>query len=140
MPPEFLHRPRLLIAEDDVALAQTMRDVLEEDFVVQVTHNGAEAIAEARDHRPDVLVIDAQMPHMSGFEACRILRLDPQTADLPIILVTGDAAPSMMHAAFAAGATDFMQKPFSISQLRARATTCLMRRRATTGLIGRRAS
>lgn len=124
-------RPRLLIAEDDSTLAATMRDVLEEDFAVHVTSNGSDAVAQARSQRPDILVMDARMPQMDGFEACRVLRLDPETADLPIIMVTGDSGPAMMDAAFAAGATDYMQKPFSISQLRARATTCLMRRRAS---------
>ena len=124
-------RPRLLIAEDDAALAETMREVLEEDFSVHVTGNGTSAVSQARTDQPDVLVIDARLPQMDGFEACRVLRLDPATANLPIIMVTGDSAPGLAHAAFEAGATDYMQKPFSISQLRARATTCLMRRRAS---------
>lgn len=124
-------RPRLLIAEDDAALAETMREVLAEDFTVNVTGNGSDAVAQARHDRPDVLVIDARMPQMDGFAACRALRGAPETADMAIIMVTGDSAPGMANAAFAAGATDYMQKPFSISQLRARATTCLMRRRAS---------
>jgi DNA-binding response OmpR family regulator len=124
-------RPRLLIAEDDAALAETMREVLEEDFAVNVTGDGSAAVRQARTDRPDVLVIDARLPQMDGFEACRALRRDPVTANLPIIMVTGDSAPGLVHAAFEAGATDYMQKPFSISQLRARATTCLMRRRAS---------
>jgi DNA-binding response OmpR family regulator len=124
-------RPRLLIAEDDAALAETMREVLEEDFSVNIAGSGSTAVAQARTDQPDVLVMDARLPQMDGFEACRMLRLDPATANLPIIMVTGDTAPGLASAAFEAGATDYMQKPFSISQLRARATTCLMRRRAS---------
>jgi CheY-like chemotaxis protein len=123
-------RPRLLIAEDDRELAETMRDVFEEDFAVEVAANGREAVDRAHDGHPDVVVMDAQMPRMDGFDACRALRHDPRTADLPIIMVTASSEPETASAAFDAGATDYLQKPFSISQLRSRALTCLMRRRA----------
>ena len=124
-------RPRLLIAEDDRDLAETMREVLEEDFAVDVAANGSEAVARAQDGRPDVVVMDARMPKMDGFDACRALRHDPRTADLPIIMVTADSEPDVASAAFDAGATDYLQKPFSISQLRSRARTCLLRRRVS---------
>jgi DNA-binding response OmpR family regulator len=123
-------RPRLLIAEDDSTLAETMREVLEEDFAVGVARDGSEAVAQARDTCPDVMVLDAGMPKMDGFDACRALRHDPRTANLPIIMVTGRTEPGLATAAFDAGATDYLQKPFSISQLRARARTCLLRGRA----------
>ena len=124
------HRPRLLIAEDDHELAETMREVLEEDFAVGVAADGNEAVKRAQDECPDVMVIDARMPRLDGFDACRALRHDPRTADLPIIMVTGDTKPSMANDAFEAGATDYLPKPFSISQLRSRARTCFLRRQA----------
>ena len=123
-------RPRLLIAEDDRDLAETMREVLEEDFTVDVAANGTEAVARARDGHPDVVVMDARMPKMSGLEACRELRHDPKTADLPIIMVTGGTEPELASAAFDAGATDYLPKPFSSSQLRSRAMTCVLRHQA----------
>lgn len=107
-----------------------MRDVLEEDFAVGLAADGDEAVARARDERPDVLVIDARMPRLDGFDACRALRHDPRTADLPIIMVTGGTEPTLAAEAFAAGATDYLPKPFSISQLRSRARICLLRRLA----------
>jgi DNA-binding response OmpR family regulator len=125
-----LTRPTLLIAEDDQALAETMREGLEEDFTVGVAVDGTDAVARARDACPDVMVLDARMPRMDGFEACRALRLDPRTANLAIIMVTGGTEPALASAAFEAGATDYLSKPFSMSQLRARAQTCLLRRRA----------
>jgi DNA-binding response OmpR family regulator len=123
------NRPRLLIAEDDRDLAETLRNALEEDFAVDLAADGTEALALARGERPDVVVMDARMPSMSGFEACRALRHDPRTAHLPIIMMTGDTEPAVARAAFDAGATDYMSKPFSISQLRTRARTCLLRQR-----------
>ena len=104
-----------------------MREVLEEDFAVDVAVNGTDAVARARDERPDVVVMDAQMPRMNGLDACRALRHDPRTADLPIIMVTGSTEPDLASAAFDAGATDYLSKPFSISQLRSRAMTCVLR-------------
>ena len=93
-------RPRLLIAEDDHDLAETMREVLEEDFAVDVAENGSDAVELARDERPDVVVMDARMPKMSGLDACRALRHDPRTADVPIIVVTGGSEPELASAAF----------------------------------------
>jgi putative two-component system response regulator len=124
-------RPKLLIVEDDRELAETMRDVLEEDFAVRLASDGSEAVLRALVERPDVLVMDARMPRMDGFDACRALRHDPLTADVPIIMVTGERGHEAATAAFDAGATDFLIKPFSISQLRSRARTCLLRRRVS---------
>src|SRR5919202_5630011 len=118
MSAETYHRPRLLIAEDDRALAETMREVLQEDFAVGLAADGDEAVARARDERPDVMVIDARMPRLDGFDACGALRHDPRTADVPIIMVTGGCEPTLAAEAFEAGATDYLPKPFSISQLR----------------------
>lgn len=131
MPLTTVNRPRLLIAEDDPDLAETMREVLEEDFAVEVATDGSAAVSRARLARPDVIVLDAQMPRLDGFDACRALRHDPRTADLPIIIVTGGTEPGLACAAFEAGATDYLQKPFSISQLRSRARTCLLRQLAS---------
>lgn len=130
MPSGVDERPRILIAEDDRDLAETMREVLEEDFAVDLAVNGTEAIARAHDERPDVVVMDARMPNLSGMDALRALRHDPRTANLPIILVTGSSEPELACAAFDAGATDYLPKPFSISQLRSRAMTCVLRRQA----------
>jgi len=124
---EMQARPRLLIADDDHDLAETMREVLEEDFAVDVTENGSDAVALALDERPDIVLMDARMPKMSGLEACRELRHDPRTADLPIIMVTGGSEPGLASAAFDAGATDYLPKPFTVSQLRSRAMTCVLR-------------
>ena len=121
------NRPCILIAEDDRSLADTMRDVFEEDFSVETAADGQEAVRVARRVHPDVMVLDARMPRMDGLSACRALRDDPATADVPIILVTGEDPATAAPKAFDAGATDFLAKPFSISQLRARATICAMR-------------
>ena len=120
-------KPRIVIAEDDVMLSETMRDVLEEDFTVETVGDGQEAIRVAHRDHPDVMVLDAQMPLLDGLSACRALRDDPRTADVQIIVTTGASPAEAASRAFDAGATDFIAKPFSVSQLRARAATCAMR-------------
>ncbi len=120
-------RPRVLIAEDDRLIAELMHDVLEEDFRVETASNGLDAVSKARRRRPDVVLMDAEMPEMDGYEACRALRRRPETAGVPIIFVTAKTHPVAINKAFEAGATDYLPKPFSIAQLRARAHTWLMR-------------
>jgi DNA-binding response OmpR family regulator len=120
-------RPKLLIAEDDPTQVDIMREVLEQDFAVATACDGREAVAKARKVRPDVVLVDAGMPHMNGYQTCRALRDRPETADVPIIMVTAHSKPSGARAAFAAGATDYLAKPYTIGQLRARARTWLMR-------------
>jgi DNA-binding response OmpR family regulator len=124
-------RPRLLLAEDDPSLAALMREILQDDFCVDLAADGRQALKLAHDGLHDVMVLDARMPHMDGFAACRALRRDPTTADLPIIMVTGNCGPESAAAAFDAGATDYLQKPFSISQLRSRARMLLLRRQVS---------
>jgi DNA-binding response OmpR family regulator len=123
----MIPRPRLLIAEDDRQMCEMMRTVLEEDFAVQTAIDGAEAMRMARRNCPDVVLVDAQMPEMDGFETCRALRGRPETAAVPIMMVTGARGPQSAQAAFDAGATDYLPKPFSISQLRSRARMLLLR-------------
>jgi len=117
----------MLIAEDDRTIAALMRDVLEEDFRVDTASDGLDAIMRARRHPPDIVLMDAEMPKMDGYQACRALRRRPETAAVPIIFVTAKTQPAAVSAAFEAGATDYLPKPFSIAQLRARAHTCVMR-------------
>jgi DNA-binding response OmpR family regulator len=130
MPDMVADRPRVLLAEDDPSLAALMRESLEDDFRVDVAADGTQAVKLAHDGHPDVMVLDARMPRMDGFATCRALRRDPMTADLPIMMVTGSSLPETAAAAFAAGATDYLPKPFSISQFRSRARTLLLRRRS----------
>lgn len=123
----MLARPRILIADDDPSLVDTMREALEDDFTVETASNGSEAFEKACRVRPDLVMLDVTMPKMNGYESCRAIRRQVEIATVPIIMLTGRAAPAEAAKAFEAGATDYLPKPFSISQLRARAQTCLMR-------------
>jgi CheY-like chemotaxis protein len=108
-------------------IVELLRDALGDDFRVETASDGGEAVRKAARSHPDVVLVDAAMPKMNGYEACRALREQPETAATPIIMVTGQSSPSDTRRAFRAGATDLVPKPFSVSQLRSRARLWAMR-------------
>jgi two-component system phosphate regulon response regulator PhoB len=75
--------------------------------------DGLSAAADAREHPPDLAVLDVMMPGMSGLEVCQELRQDPATANIPVILLTAMAREADIAAGLAAGADDYIVKPFS---------------------------
>ncbi len=116
-PPGGLERgrpTRVLIAEDDDSLRSLLRlsiDVGGLDIVE--TADGASALAQARAHAPDLVLLDWMMPELSGLDLCRALRSDPTTAAALIVIVTARALPADREAALAAGADHYVSKPFS---------------------------
>jgi len=86
-------------------------------YHVIVARSGAEAIAQARAHRPDVILLDLRMPGMTGTDAMRILRSDPSFARVPIIALTAHALDRERFAALAAGFDDLIPKPCLPDQL-----------------------
>jgi signal transduction histidine kinase len=113
-PPEAAEAATLLIVDDDPVVRSLMRDSLEDDgFTVIEAENGAEACERCEQAMPALIVVDAVMPIMDGFELCRALRQRPQTAQIPILMATGlDDADSIARA-YEAGATDFIAKPLN---------------------------
>lgn len=112
--------PLILLAEDNEANINLVVDyLLNKDYRVTVAHNGVEAIARARETRPDLILMDIQMPEMNGLEAIRHLRADtiPGIATTPIIALTALAMPSDRERCLAAGANDYMSKPISLTGL-----------------------
>jgi two-component system, OmpR family, phosphate regulon response regulator PhoB len=89
--------------------------------------DGVAALREARANPPDLVLLDVRMPHMSGIEVCRELRAGPLPADVPIIMLTARARPQDLEQGFAAGATDYVVKPFSPRELLERVEAVLAR-------------
>jgi two-component system phosphate regulon response regulator PhoB len=104
----------VLLAEDDVDIRLLLTLKLEQaSHEVRGFGDGASALADAREHPPDLAVLDVLMPGMTGLEVCRELRKDPATADVPVIILTARAQQADVTAGFAAGANDYIAKPFS---------------------------
>jgi len=101
-----------------------------EGFRVLTAPDGTAALAKAHENRPDLILLDWEMPRLSGVDACRALRQDPspELRQIPVVLVTAFAHADDLRVAFEAGVTDYLTKPVSPQQVRARATTWLRRK------------
>ncbi|NEQ95883.1 MAG: GAF domain-containing protein [Cyanothece sp. SIO2G6] len=109
---------RILLAEDNQANIQTTVGYLKvKGYQVIVAHNGEEAIAQAQTEKPDLILMDVQMPGMSGLEAIQHIRADAAIAHIPIIAVTALAMEGDRDRCLSAGATDYLSKPMRMRQL-----------------------
>ena len=118
----------ILVADDDPDIRDLLASVLREDYEnVVVASDGAEAYQAALRERPDIVVLDINMPKRDGFEVIRLLRENAATRNIPIILLTANADEGSAAKGFAGGANDFLVKPFTPSHLRARVATWLLR-------------
>jgi len=121
--------PVILAADDDDDILQLVVFRLERSgYTVLQAHDGEEALALAAEHRPDLAVLDVMMPKMDGFEVTRRLRSDPATSRMPIIMLTARVQDADVQEGFDAGADDYLRKPFSPQELRARVQAILGRR------------
>ncbi len=106
-----LHSKKILLVEDDEALANTYIMRLQaEGFVIRRVANGEEALAAAKDFKPNLVVLDAMMPKISGFDVLDILRNTPETANLKIIMLTALSQDSDKQRAQGLGVDDYMVK------------------------------
>jgi signal transduction histidine kinase len=117
-----MNRAASVLVVDDEAMA---RDVIEgllfiENYTLNFAANGAEALACLEKLSPDVILLDVMMPGMSGFEVCQRLKMDKRWQHIPVILVTALGSKEDMLRGFEAGANDFLTKPVSEAELRAR--------------------
>ncbi len=127
-------RYRALVVDDEEALRTTVAAYLARDgFEVTTAGDGAEAIAAAREHSPDVVVLDVVMPGLDGIEVCRQLRT---FSDAYVIMLTARSEELDTLVGLAAGADDYVTKPFSPRLLMARIRTLLRRPRTAPGFGG----
>jgi DNA-binding NarL/FixJ family response regulator len=113
--------PVVLIVDDVPENLAVLHDALDEaGFTVLVANNGAAALERAQQLVPDIILLDAVMPGMDGFETCRRLRAHSLTRAIPIIFMTGLTEAEHVVAAFGAGVTDYVTKPVRQSEVLAR--------------------
>jgi signal transduction histidine kinase len=105
--------PTLLIVDDDPVMRSLMREALDDGFTIIEAENGAEACARCDGAVPALIVVDAVMPVMDGFELCRVLRSRPATAQTPILMATSLDDAGSIARAYEVGATDFIAKPLN---------------------------
>ncbi len=112
---------RILVVEDQEDNRQIIRDMLStSDYQITEAENGEEALAAVAKQRPDLILMDIQMPVLDGYEATRRIKADPGLRSIPIIAITSYALSGDEQKARAAGCDDYVPKPYSPRQLLAK--------------------
>lgn len=132
---EEQERAVVLVADDEpVSLALMKRRLERENFRVVVALDGREAIERAREWAPALMILDVMMPVLDGLQACRALKENPATRDIPVIFLSAlDHAPSSLDG-FPPGAHDYLSKPFGVEELIARVHVALRLKRERDAL------
>jgi PAS domain S-box-containing protein len=118
-------RARVLVADDNADMRQYLDRILTETYEVEEAADGAAALAAARERPPDLVLADVMMPGLDGFGLLKGLRADPRTKTVPVVLLSARAGEESRVEGLAAGADDYLVKPFSARELLARVGTHL---------------
>ncbi len=123
---------RILVVEDEHDIAGLIKHALERepDTRVEVVNSGDAALKAVADQPPHLIILDLNLPVLSGFEVCRILRSRPATRQLPIIMLTARTTEVDRVSGLDLGADDYVTKPFSLRELAARVRAVLRRPQA----------
>ena len=109
---------KILVVEDDIDMVELLRfDLKKEGFALGTAANGIEALKKARSIRPDLILLDLMLPELDGFAVCELLRRDPKTASIPIIILTAMSSQLSRFSGLDAGANAYFTKPFSHKHL-----------------------
>ena len=123
-----MSKGRILLVEDDPGLVELLSYHLSrENFAVEATADGEDALLIARENPPDLVILDWMIEGVSGIEVCRRLRRLPDTANVPIIMLTARTEEADRVRGLETGADDYVTKPFSPKELVARVTAVLRR-------------
>ncbi len=111
-------RDRILLVDDEADIAELLEyNLRQAGYTVVVARDGASALAEVRRQRPDLMLLDLNLPDIAGTEVCRRLRRDAATATMPILMVTARGEEIDRVVGFELGADDYVIKPFSPREL-----------------------
>jgi CheY-like chemotaxis protein len=116
-----------ILLVDDSATVLMMEQMLLRNFGYEVVtaKNGHEGVLKAKTELPDLILLDVVMPKMDGVEACRLLRAQPETAAIPIIMVTTRSEADNVEACFKSGCSDYVNKPINNAELIAKVKSVL---------------
>lgn len=104
----------VLVAEDDKIIRRLARHILERaGYTVYEAADGLEALAQIKEIKPDLLLLDIMMPHMNGYDVCLTLRSQEETATLPIVIITAKTEKHAIQKGIDAGANRYLTKPIS---------------------------
>jgi DNA-binding response OmpR family regulator len=109
---------KILLADDEPDIKIVLEMFLKSrGYEVCTAYDGLDAIDQARNEKPDVILLDVMMPMIDGFEVCKKLKADPQTANIPVIMLSAASHAESVQKGLNAGALDYMIKPFEPEKL-----------------------
>jgi DNA-binding response OmpR family regulator len=128
---------RILVVDDEADIAGLIKHTLERsgDTEVRVVGSGDAALKAVADEAPDLMILDLNLPVVSGTDVCRLVRSKPATARLPIIMLTARTGETDRVQGLDLGADDYITKPFSLRELAARVRAVLRRKSEATGAL-----
>lgn len=119
-------KPVLLVVDDSPAIHRLLSVKLHDEGLEFLTaYQGEEGLELAQEHQPALILLDVHMPGIDGYETLHQLKTNPETIEIPVIMLSGDDNPEQKVRCFQLGATDFVTKPFDVSELRARIQSAL---------------
>jgi len=117
---------KLLIIDDDIVITRMVQHFFENNgFAVVTCHRAQDGINKAKEFQPDLILLDLEIPEISGHEAALIFRMLPQTKNTPIMMVTGRARDSDRKKSFHMGVDAYITKPFQLDSLLAKVNSLL---------------
>ncbi len=112
------HVPKILVAEDEKDIRELIGFTLRfAKLDVTLTRNGAEAVEQAPELKPDLIMLDVRMPKMNGYEACRALKSNPATSNIPVVILSAKGQDGEIQEGKDAGADHYIVKPFAPDKL-----------------------
>lgn len=121
---------KLLIVDDDRTIRLALKNIFtDQQFLLFEARNGQQAISFCKQNTPDIILMDAMMPDIDGFEACRVIKTLPNFKDIPILMITSLEDEDAINRAFSSGATDYITKPLNFTVLRERVSRLLQANR-----------
>jgi two-component system alkaline phosphatase synthesis response regulator PhoP len=113
-----MYNGKVLVVDDEVYILHILDFILgAENYDVVTATNGEQALQKVRDEKPDLVVLDIMMPKLDGYETCRLMKADPKTKAIPVILLTAKGREVDQKLGKEVGASDYITKPFSPSKL-----------------------
>ena len=113
-----MFQAKVLVVDDEVYILHILDFILgAENYDVITAMNGEQALEKVREEKPDLIVLDIMMPKLDGYETCRLIKSDPKTKAIPVILLTAKGREVDQKLGREVGASDYITKPFSPSKL-----------------------
>lgn len=129
---------KILIVDDEIMNIELLKAYLEEEYIVASATNGNEALKLVIEEKPDVILLDVMMPDINGYQVCKILKGDPGTQFIPVIMVTALSGRDDWIAGIEAGADEFLTKPVNKMELLTRISSLLKLKNMHCDLLAER--